>query len=134
MTPCFLNVDLDIQSRSSLDPLAAELSKRMFVLHSEPSAVGKRNFMRLESCRTHKGPDAAIHAMCSAIEKLSPTMRHIWTAARKEFNVGYELRSSERLSWFTLRADTLQRVANLGACLTVTYYRTEASIKSKRRK
>ena len=129
MTPCFLNVDLDIESRSRLDSLAADMGKRVFVLQSGPATNATRHLLRLECSRTHKGPDATIHTLCSAVEKLSPASRRIWDAARKEFNVGYELRSSERLSWFTLRPDTLLRVASLGASLTVTYYRAEISEK-----
>ena len=73
--------------------------------------------------RDHKGPEDSIHALCSVIENLAPAIKRTWHAARKHFDIGYELRSSERSSRFTLRPDTLERVARLGARLTVTYYR-----------
>jgi len=119
----FLNVDLEIDSASKLDSLAAEMGKRVMVLHSGPGSKPRRHLLALESSRFLRDPDAVIHALCSVVESLSPASRRIWQRARKEFDVGYELRPSERSSRFSLRPDTLERVAALGATLTVTYYR-----------
>jgi hypothetical protein len=120
--PYFLNVDLDIVSRTRLDSVAAALGKKVIVLYSGPIARQKY-ILVLESSRCHKGPDATIHALCSAVERLSPAGRRLWSGNKRDFNVGYELRASESRSTFTLRPDTLQRIAGLGASLTVTYYR-----------
>ena len=123
MTPYFLNVDLEIMSKTSLDSLARDMGRRVIVLHCGPFA--RRHLLVLESSRQHKKPDAAIAALCSAVEHLAPAAKRIWQAASKDFDVGYELRSSERSSRFTLRPGTLERVARLGATLTVTYYRED---------
>ena len=123
MTPCFLNVDLDITSRSKLDSLAAAMGNAVIVLYSGP--VQGRHLLVLESSREHIGPDATIRALCTVVEKLPSDARSDWYAAHKEFNVGYELRASELFSQFRLRPDTLHRVANLGATLAVTYYRSD---------
>ena len=119
----FLNVDLEIESASKLDALASEMAKRVVVLYSGPASKPRRHLLALESARSHRDPDAAIHALCAAAESLSPASRRLWKAARKEFDVGYELRPSERSSRFSLRPDSLERVARLRAALTVTYYR-----------
>ncbi|HXT41617.1 MAG TPA: hypothetical protein VN887_16540 [Candidatus Angelobacter sp.] len=121
--PYFLNVDLEITSTSKLDTVIAEMSTRVVVLYSGPAAGKKKHLLVLESSRQHGGPDTTIHALCSVIEALSPAARRILNAAQKEFDVGYELRASERSSRFTLRPDTLERVARLGAALAVSYYR-----------
>jgi len=123
MTPYFLNVDLEIVSKTSLGSLARGHGRRVIVLHC--GLFKKRHLLVLESSRQHKKPDAAIAALCSAVEHLTPAAKRIWQAASKDFDVGYELRSSERSSRFTLRQATLERVARLGATLTVTYYREE---------
>lgn len=102
------------------------MGNRVTVLHSGPASKPKRHLLALESTRGFKNPDATIHALCSVVESLSPEMQRVWQKARKEFNVGYELRSSERSSHFSLRPDTLERIAELGATLTVTYYRGDA--------
>jgi hypothetical protein len=123
MQPYFLNVDLEIESASKLDLLAAEMRKRVVVLHSGPASKPRRHLLVLETCRQYRGPDATINALCSAVERLSPASRRVWNAARREFDIGYELRPSERSSRFTVRTDTLKRVAELGASLAVSYYR-----------
>jgi hypothetical protein len=125
----FLNVDLDIESTSKLNLLVVEMGKRVVVLHSGRVSRSKRHLLRLESAGEHNGPDATIHALCKVVENLSPATRRVWDAARKEFNVGYELRPSERYSCFSLRPDTLERIAELGASLVVTYYRGESEEK-----
>ena len=122
----FLNVDLDIASATKLDALAAAMGRRVIVLHSGRVSKTKRHLLILEGSGEHGSPDATIHALCKVVQGLSPTARRIWDAARKEFNVGYELRSSERYSFFSLRPDTLERIARLGAKLVVTYYRGES--------
>ncbi|MCW5550551.1 MAG: hypothetical protein KIS67_00150 [Verrucomicrobiae bacterium] len=122
----FLNVDLDIESTSKLGSLVVEMGKRVVVLHSGRVSKSKRNLLRLESAGEHNGPDATIHGLCKVVESLSPAARRVWDAARKEFNVGHELRRSERDSFFSLRSDTLARIAKLGAKLVVTYYRGES--------
>ena len=127
MQPYFLNVDLEIESASKLDPLAVEMGKRVIVLHSGPASKPKQHLLVLESSRQHRGPDATIHALCLAVERLSPASRRVWNAARREFDVGYELRPSERSSRFTMRSDTLERVARLGASLAVSYYRGDTN-------
>jgi hypothetical protein len=126
MQPYFLNVDLEIESASELDSLAAEMGRRVAVLHSGPAAKPRRHILVLENSRQYRGPDATIHALCSLVEKLSPASRRVWNAARKEFDVGYELRTSERALKFALRPDTLERVAKLGANLAVSCYRGDA--------
>jgi hypothetical protein len=119
----FLNVDLEIVSASKLDALAAEMGRRVVVLHSGPASNPRLHMLLLESSRYLRNPDAMIHRICAVIESLSPASRRLWKRARKEFDVGYELRGSERLLRFSLRPDTLERVAALGATLAVTCYR-----------
>ena len=126
MRPYFLNVDLEIQSASKLDALAAAMGKRVVVLHSGPGTA-RRHLLDLESSREHKGPDATIHALCAIVESLPPAARRIWNSSHREFDVGYELRASERSSRFSLRPDTLERISKLGAALTVTYYRGDTN-------
>lgn len=123
MNPHFLNVDLEITSRLRLDPLLAEIGKRLCVLHA--GRVRGRNILILESCKSHPGPDAAVKALCLVIERLSPASKRLWKTARKEFDVGYDLYPSERSARVILRRDTLERITSLGANLTLTLYRAD---------
>ncbi len=122
MSPLFLNVDLDIESTSKLDSLASAMGKKVNVLHSGPG-LERRYKLVLEVTGAHEGPDATIHALCAIVEGVPPGARRTWNASRRVFDVGYEIRESERLSHFSLRPDTLERIARLGAFLAVTTYR-----------
>jgi hypothetical protein len=125
--PYFLNVDLEIESASKLDSLVTAMGKRVLVLHSGPGST-KRHLLALEILRDQKGADATIHALCAVVEGMPPAPRRAWNAAaRKEFDVGYQLRPSERLLRCTLRRDTLERMARLGATLAITCYRGGAN-------
>jgi hypothetical protein len=101
------------------------MGKRALILYSGP-VPKRRQLLALESSRYYKSPDATIHALCAVIEDLPPAARRLWTAAVKRFDVGYEMRPTKRSSHFTLRSDTLERIARLGSTLAVTYYRGEA--------
>jgi hypothetical protein len=120
-SPYFLNVDLEIIAHNPLDALIREMGRRVVVLFYGP--IAGRRVLVLETARTHKNPDSAIGALCAMVEQFTPGTRRIWRAARKHFDVGYELRSTERFSRFTLRPETLRRAASLGSFLMVTYYR-----------
>jgi len=111
MKPHFLNVDLEIRSKAKLDSIAAEMGARVLVSYCGPEQ--KRSFLAVESAREHKGPDATIHGLCAVVEALSPVARRIWNRARKVFDIGYELLPLESSCYFTLRPDTLERVAKL---------------------
>lgn len=125
MRSCFRNVDLDVESAAKLDLLVTEMGARVLVLYSGPAGKPKRTLLTVEAYENWKSPDPAIHALCAVAESLSPAAKRIWTAADKVFDVGYELRATEKCSRFKLRPDTLKRVAELGAELAVTYYRGE---------
>ena len=118
--PFFHNVDLEIESCSSLELFVKELGRKVVVLHSD-WITNDLYLLSLEVTRSTKHADATIHALCSLVESLSPKAKQLWNrATRKDFDIGYENRSFP--SRFTLRADTLKRIAKLGATLAVTCY------------
>jgi hypothetical protein len=125
VNPNFLNVDLEIRSASKLDVIAEALGERVLVLYCG-GVSGRQHLLALEISGRHKDPDATIHALCAAVESLPRTARRLWNKSRRTFDVGYELRASERSSSFSLRPDTLERIVKLGASLAVTYYRGDA--------
>jgi hypothetical protein len=125
MKAAFLNVDLEIEAATPLGLLKTEMGSAVFVLYSGISGRPKRHHLNLESSRFRRNPDAVIHSLCGVVEHLSPAARRVWdAAARKEFNVGYDLRPTETYSTCALRTGTLRRIADLGATLAVTYYQT----------
>jgi hypothetical protein len=101
----YLNVDLEIGSYSSLDCLAEEMGNTVLVLHSGPSA-GRERLLCLEGVRWSNTPDAAARELCRAVERLSPSARGVWDRARRrEFNIGFELRTGLRAVQVTLHPE-----------------------------
>ncbi len=123
----FLNVDLEIASFSSLDSLAEEMGKAVLVLHSGPG-VARERLLCLESSHWPNTPDAAVRELCRAVERLSPVVRRVWERARRrEFNVGYELRTGLRSVQVALEPETVKRIVVLGATVAFTCYRADNS-------
>jgi len=126
MKPYFLNVDLEIESDSKLDSLAAAMGRQVGVLHSGPGRK-KRHLLTMEIDGSRRSPDSTIKAFCSLIEKLPAASRRIWTAAHKVFDAGFEHRKSQRYSGYKFRPETLRRIAKLGATLAVTFYEFDSA-------
>ncbi len=123
----FLNVDLEIVSSRSLEPLAQEMGKAVIVLYSGPGK-GRSHLLCLEDSRWSNTPDAAARALCAAVERLSVRGRRLWKQAkRKEFNVGYDLIEGARLVQTALKRETLKRIVALDATVAFTCYRGERS-------
>ena len=123
--PYFRNIDLDIESKSSLRLLARELGERVTVMFS--GRMKGRHCLFVEIGGAYKSLDAVIHAFCELIEGLSPEGQRVWDSAqRKEFDLGFDAQfASHRANRFKIRLSTLQRVAKVGAGLAVTLYRDE---------
>lgn len=120
--PYFLNVDLDIESKSPLRSLARALGDKVSVMFS-----GRMNgsyCLFVETAGAERSQDGIINALCTLIERLPGNARHAWNAAhRKEFDLGYEATLfSQQANRFVVRPSTLRRVASLGATLAVTIY------------
>ena len=125
----FLNVDLEIESKVDLAPLAAELEPDATVLYCGPVPDGYLLTIETDSwSRASVGPDERVRDLCQIIEELSPAERQWWQSAyRREFDVGYDATTEHVAAHFALRADTLERITRLGARLAVTIYRAESA-------
>ena len=74
----FLNVDLEIESKADLAPLAAELEPQAAILYSGPASGGFRVALELESLVGRPDPSGAnetINELCRLVESLSPAGR-----------------------------------------------------------
>lgn len=120
----FINVDLDIESRESLDYLCLELSSSgIHHLHCGP--VGRGFFARLECSNggDMSDADSVINKFCHALESLDERAAAQWKAAhRRCFDLGYETSGSDQCWQSDLRLKTLSRVVALGASIAFTVY------------
>jgi len=117
----FLNVDLDLVSRSDLQPLVTALEPATFALH-----VGheKRTYSaHLELSKFPKNADAAIRGFAALIQKLSRAERKLWDTARvRDFNIGVQSALQPRAFEIKLTPDTLGIASILGARIVLTVY------------
>ena len=119
----FLNVDLEIHSRSALEPLLSELSTALYVLYSESKP--HKQFANLEVSRSWKNPspDKTIAALCDALESLSPKARKVWKKAHgKVFDIGFDIDPKASHLHQPLSNNSLRRIANLGGTIIFTCY------------
>ncbi len=117
----FLNVDLEIAGRSSLDPLAAELSPRMFALYR--GREGKLDRAHYETRGQHDTAETCLRNMLRVLGRLSPKARVCWRAASvRDFNIGVESGAKPFLFEVPISATTLAAVAKLGARIVLTVY------------
>ena len=125
--PYFLNVDLDIESKSSLRFLAREFGERVMVMYS--GRMNGQHCLFVEISGDYKSLESIVNAFCALIEGLSADSKGVWDMAhRKEFDIGFEARlSSQHANRFKIRPSTLRRVAKLGAGLAVTLYRGDGA-------
>ncbi len=117
----FLNIDLEIASRTSLAPLIAELSRTAFELH-----VGREGGMARAHYEVHGGnrtADATARGLVRLVERLSPAARRCWDRARvRDFNVGIQSSTTPRMLELALEAKTVAAIAAVGGRIVITVY------------
>lgn len=124
----YLNTDLDLVSRETLEPLATTLGTQgLFVLH-----VAQRKdlcwYATLETDEQFRQPEPNILAFLAAIESLDPEAEALWQACTaREFNIGYDCGDAPWAFNHALTAPTLARVAALGASLRITLYPVDST-------
>jgi hypothetical protein len=117
----FLNVDLDLISRSDLQPLVTALEPGVFALH-----VGREKLTysaHLELSKFPKTPDAAIRSFAALIQNLSRSQRKLWDTAKvRDFNIGVQSAMQPRTFEIQLTPDTLGIASALKARIVFTVY------------
>jgi hypothetical protein len=117
----FMNVDLDIYSRSSLEPLVAEMGHRALVLF-----VGrvKRTYeAHLELRRITNTADATIRGFCALIHALPKSQRKLWDEAKiREFSVGIQAQLKPNTFEVTLDERTVKAASEVNARINFTIY------------
>jgi hypothetical protein len=122
--PHFINVDLDIYSKSNLQPLLAVLGKKVCVLYA---GRDKRTYSaHLELTRITGSADAAIRAFCALVQSLPGAERDLWNAAKvREFNIGVQAAMRPFSYETVLVAETVKAAAAVGARIGFTVYAPE---------
>jgi hypothetical protein len=118
----FLNVDLEIESTENLQPIIDDFGDNVSVLYHGENAKGF-NFANFEISLGDRDADGIISNFCLLIENLSLETKTIWEkCCSKKFDIGFESGDFPRSYQTEIRADTIERVAKIGASIGVTIY------------
>ena len=133
------NVDLELASDESIQPLITELGDKIFAFYPGGEiGDGKSANLEIRYYPSFEkdiyqsyddkedlvgGTDVLISAFCDLIENLSATSRQIWDKChRKEFDIGFESGNTIKSFHTQVRAETIKRCAELGASVLITVY------------
>ncbi len=127
MLPEFLNVDLELESNTSLDPIAQAFGDRVHMLHNGPHG----DIPYLLAVEVYAGddndPESIIEAFCDLIESLSPKVMAAWKKCTlRRFDIGIESGTGapKRFGALCLRLSPaiLKRMSALSADVVITVY------------
>ena len=117
----YLNVDLEIRSRSDLTPLVHALQRRLFVLHA--GRVQGTFFASFEASGPGHPPDVAIPRLAATLRRLPPSLQRLWRQARdRVFDIGVARAAGDTPFSLALRQETIRVVTALNARLALTFY------------
>ncbi|NER84276.1 MAG: hypothetical protein F6K42_33020 [Leptolyngbya sp. SIO1D8] len=116
----FLNVDLEIESHQDLQPIVHDFGEDAINLYC---GKAQGHYVATFEAPHTADVDAAIAYFCALVDALEEETKVLWeTAFTKVFDVGYESGLEPRSYLSEIRADTIQKVAALGAALRITIY------------
>ena len=123
-TTHFLNVDLDLYSKSDLQPLVNILGRKVCVLHAGRE---RRTYSaHLELARITRNADVTIRAFCALVETLPKAQRALWNAARvRDFNIGVQAEMHPHCYEIEIEEDTVKAVSEIHARIVFTVYAPE---------
>ena len=124
----YVNVDLDVYSRTPLDGFLQALGDEAFVLYV---GGGRRKYeAHIELASSHMGmsADDTIIGLTRLIRGLPRAHRTIWNSAqRREFNIGIEAGFEPHAFELRLQERTLKAIADLQGVLIITVYAPDLS-------
>ena len=117
----YLNVDLEIESKSDLSKIVEEFGDDVSVLYcGEMRGYQHASF---EIPANPAGADETINDFCFLVEQLTKEAREIWEGCcSRVMDVGYESGTSPQNFRSEIRSSTVQRVAAIGASIMITIY------------
>jgi hypothetical protein len=119
-----MNVDLDVYSRRSLQPLADAFGAKASQLYV--GAVDRHYGAHFELASYAKSADALIIGFVRLITGLSRAGRQSWANAyRRDFNLGIQGGLKPRSFELALRPETLALMRRVNARLVITVYAAE---------
>ncbi len=118
----FANVEFELEAHENLDGLINSLGEEISISFRDELENGT-HFLSFSLRETYDTPDAAIAALCSLVEELSPRVRSIWdNCEARRFDIGFESGNTEVGKCTKIEHDTIKRVSDIGGCIVITIY------------
>jgi len=129
-TTHFLNVDLDILSKTDLQPLVATLGENVFVLFA--GRVKRTYHAHLELVKITKTADETVREFCSLLNSLPRSARRLWISAKtRDFSIGVQAGNHPSCADFVLSAETVTAVSALGARIVLSVYAPDERVRKR---
>ena len=130
---CFLNVDLEVFSKSDLQPLVTALGSNV---HVHYLGMEFRLFKAyLDLSERPKTPEAGILRLCKLIQKLPPSARAFWDGAKsRSFDIGIEAPNRGRHYWSAIGSKAIRAAAEVNAQVAITVYAPMKYVRQTRKK
>jgi hypothetical protein len=130
----FMNVDLEIGAKLTPKILGDELRGKKHVTELYRGPLNKLRHVHFETAVDEATPEAAIRALLKLVENLSPEAQREWdNAAVRDFSIGIQAGTTDPIYEQAISADTIQRVADVGARITFAVYPSDLAIPEPRR-
>jgi hypothetical protein len=125
-TTHFLNVDLDIYSKSNLQPLVTAMGKQVHVLFLGRIKRTHQAHLELWKSGLHESADSIVRGFCVLIQKLPKSGVELWNGAKvRDFNVGVQAAMQPHSHEIALAAETVRAAAEVNARIVLTVYAPE---------
>lgn len=120
----FLNVDLEVYSKSDLQPLADAMGEKVIALFV--GRIKRTYHAHFEIAGLARNADATIQALCAIVRSLPRPAAKLWKSAnRRDFNVGVQA-ALEPVSYeIALAPETVRAVSEVKAQIVLTVYAPE---------
>ena len=118
----FMNVDVDVYSKTSLQPLVAAFGKKVIVHHV--GREGRDQSAHFSLASTHRDDaDTLAYRLAGLVTRLPRAARQLWDRARRrDFNLGIQAGMTPYSHEIALTRRTLARVAAVGGRIVITTY------------
>jgi hypothetical protein len=122
-TTHFLNVDLDIHSKSDLQPLVTAMGKKVHVLFVGRIKRTYRAHLELWESGLSESADSIIQGFCALIRALPKAAVELWNSAKiRDFNIGVQAGMQPHVYEIALAPETIRAAAGVNARIVLTVY------------
>ncbi|MFZ0746983.1 MAG: hypothetical protein WAM85_21445 [Terracidiphilus sp.] len=134
-TTRFANVDLDIYSKSDLQPLVDSFGEDVINLWTGRVKRTYETHLELGRWRRNQTPTSIILGFCKLVEALPPAKRKIWDAAKsRSFDIGIEAPGRGSYYWSAVSSGAVRAAAEAGAQIAITVYGPMKTVKRPHKK